>query len=252
MDLSPKSSPANKNKSTSQGYQVIPIKDDEVATEETIYNEREETESLVGSSSTRSPRHLLSRASSLASDEQILGGDESHHQDLNNDEEDETSLDEEDEVNLRRYHNFVRPAAMEYDTTNSMQQNGFGGFLVHHWNELRQAAHQRRAARLLSMPNPESTINQATVCFVSTFCDATDSGILVAAVGMFLWISIGVLLELKSFRYWGIGTLVVLLRFTGRRFIEMIMFRRRRLSEEPGGNSRFKHSNHGRLPPPII
>jgi hypothetical protein len=257
--------------------------------------------SIRSSTPRRGPKNL-SRESSLASSDDCpdLLGDESSHQlskkssainDSNSDHhhdlaalagDEEDDDDDDDEFNLRRYHNFARrPSYSDNRTAGGgigngiadQRNNGDGYYyflthLQHHWKELRQAAHQRRAARLLSMANPESTVNRATVCFISTCCDATDAGIVVAAVAIFLWIGVGVVLTITSAPYWSIGCVILLVRFTGRRLMEMTILRRQRRLSELGGEpphhhqlhniningaiGRYRHSNHGRLPPPII
>ena len=88
--------------------------------------------------------------------------------------------------------------------------------IVHHWQSLRQAARQRRAARLLTMPS-ESVRYKVRACFISWFCDATDIGIAFTASCVLLWILFGVLTHNTGMSYWIVGATLFIVRISARR-----------------------------------
>lgn len=92
--------------------------------------------------------------------------------------------------------------------------------LSHHWQSLRQAARQRRAARLLTMPS-ENVRHKVRACFISWFCDATDIGIAFTASCVLLWIIIGLLTRNTAMKYWMIGTTLFILRISARRLYDV-------------------------------
>jgi hypothetical protein len=90
----------------------------------------------------------------------------------------------------------------------------------YHWQSLRQAARQRRAARLLTMPS-ENVRHKVRACFISWFCDATDIGIAFTASCVLLWIIFGVLTHNTAMKYWMIGTTLFIIRISARRFYDV-------------------------------
>ena len=83
------------------------------------------------------------------------------------------------------------------------------------WRDLRQAARQRRAARLLSMPS-ESMRHRCQAGLVSWCCDATDAGIALTAAWLTLW-GVGGWMTGLGITYWLAGVLLLVVRVTARR-----------------------------------
>jgi hypothetical protein len=88
--------------------------------------------------------------------------------------------------------------------------------ITYHWQSLRQAARQRRAARLLTMPS-ENIRYKIHVCIVSSFCDATDMGIALTASCLLIWILFGLLTHNASMTYWLVGISLFVIRVSARR-----------------------------------
>ena len=86
------------------------------------------------------------------------------------------------------------------------------------WRELRQAARQRRAVRLLTMPS-ESVRYQCQACLISWCCDATDVGIFLTAAWLAVWLIMGCWTH-RGTAYWLAGLLLFVLRVTARRCYE--------------------------------
>jgi hypothetical protein len=106
--------------------------------------------------------------------------------------------DDEDEENLKRYNLDFSIDADRAKLTNSpngttsshssAQQNcsSFLQFLWYSFQSQRQQARQRRAQLLLQQS--ERDLRQSVWIFISTYCDATDRGIILVASLIFLWI----------------------------------------------------------------
>jgi hypothetical protein len=146
---------------------------------------------------------------------------------------DEDDDDDDDVVNLRRYQldftaarDVPLPAEFHGHTVVDrlryvIQQ--YSTLAWHNWRALRQAARQRRAARLLTMPS-ETIRYKLHACFLSWCCDATDMGIACTAVCILVWILVGVLAShstvVSSRRYWLAGATLFVIRVTARRLYE--------------------------------
>lgn len=135
-------------------------------------------------------------------------------------EEEDDDDDDENDIVLRRYHTRVEVTPVEFDT---------GNFPVIRrvWHSLEQeriAARQRRAARLLA--NADTTLAQRVNSFcVTWFCDATDRGIILAAILCALWLAVGTFVSAKR-PYWVMGVVLFTLRISARRITESIKRRR--------------------------
>ncbi len=113
--------------------------------------------------------------------------------------------------------------------------------ISHHWQSLRQAARQRRAARLLTMPS-ENLRYKVHACFISWFCDATDIGIAFTASCVLLWILFGVLAHNTAMTYWIIGATLFIVRISARRCYDVcrsfvvsnISYRRQQRQDQRG------------------
>jgi hypothetical protein len=149
---------------------------------------------------------------------------------------------DDDVVNIRRYHLEFGNSSLQPNQQRQQRLNDTEGpsdlgmnvvvdcfrcrirksfsTLSYHWQSLRQAARQRRAARLLTMPS-ENVRHKARVCLISWFCDATDIGIAFTAICVLLWIIIGVLKHKTTMKYWMIGTTMFLIRISARRFYDV-------------------------------
>jgi hypothetical protein len=153
---------------------------------------------------------------------------------------------DDDEVNIRRYHleytigsGFQPPG----HSRQQQQQRGNGTDdplhpteyghntvgdairykiqqLFFHWQSLRQAARQRRAARLLTMPS-ESMRYKFRACIISWCCDATDMGIALTALCVLMWMLIGFVSSHTTIQYWMLGTAVFVVRISARRCYEL-------------------------------
>ena len=113
--------------------------------------------------------------------------------------------------------------------------------ISYHWQSLRQAARQRRAARLLTMPS-ENARYKIRACVISWFCDATDIGIAFTASCVLIWIIVGVLTHNSTLNYWVVGTSLFIIRISARRsydvcrsFIVSNIFVRRQQRQEQRG-----------------
>lgn len=151
--------------------------------------------------------------------------------------------DDDDEVNIRRYHldytigrGFQSPAAGRSSprgngTDPSFPPSSEPGHRLcdrirytlqqigQHWQSLRHAARQRRAARLLMMPS-ESLRYKFRACVISWCCDATDMGIALTASCVAAWIFIG-LVSQHTMLYWILGLVLFVIRISARRAYEL-------------------------------
>jgi hypothetical protein len=121
------------------------------------------------------------------------------------------SWDEEEEAGLNRYN-------LDYKTEIPLPAEFTQSFLARMWHsflELRVAARQRRAARLLTMPS-ESFQYKLHACLLTWCCDATDRGILLVLFGILAWLMIGGLFHLDVY-WWTTGVLLIFVRFSARR-----------------------------------
>jgi hypothetical protein len=150
--------------------------------------------------------------------------------------------DDDDEMNIRRYHldytigrGFQSPpgrASPRNGTTDPSVPTDPGNRLwdrlryklqqlLFHWQSLRQAARQRRAARLLMMPS-ESLRHKLRACVISWCCDATDMGIALTASCVAVWIFIGLVSRRNvTIRYWIGGLTLFVIRISARRGYEL-------------------------------
>lgn len=167
----------------------------------------------------------LSRTNSITSSPQHqLSTSRSHSSELDSD------LDWEDEDDaVRRYHFEYRqevPLPVEFTRT-SLPKRLWQSFM-----ELRTAARQRRAARLLTMPS-ETCWNKTHVCVVTWLCDATDRGMMLVASMLALWIIVGMMTHASGV-WWWTGVVLFVVRVSARRVLEHFhankRLRRQRLS----------------------
>jgi hypothetical protein len=152
--------------------------------------------------------------------------------------------DNDDELNIRRYHldytigrGFQSPGGRSSPRGNGTSTdpsfpaepgNRLGDRLrykiqqiLFHWQSLRQAARQRRAARLLMMPS-ESWRHKFRAGVISWCCDATDMGIALTASGVAVWIFIGLVSRnTVTVRYWILGLTLFVIRISARRCYEL-------------------------------
>ena len=111
------------------------------------------------------------------------------------------------------------------------------------FSQLRTAARQRQAARLLNMPS-ETFFYKCHSCCMS-LCDATDHGIMLVAACTSMWLFIGLLAPVSPF-YWLAGIVAFITRVSARRIVEYLQgtrLRQRRLrlsSIELGGDSSYR------------
>ena len=169
---------------------------------------------------------------------------------------------DDDVVNIRRYHLEFGHSSLQHNQRRQQRLNeedpsDLGMSIVndcfrcrirkslstlsYHWQSLRQAARQRRAARLLTMPS-ENVRHKFRACFISWFCDATDIGIAFTASCVLLWIIFGILTHNTAIKYWMIGTTLFVIRISARRVYDVcrsfvvsnISSRRQRRQEQRG------------------
>ncbi|GKY93379.1 hypothetical protein MPSEU_000305500 [Mayamaea pseudoterrestris] len=156
---------------------------------------------------------------------------------------DDDDWDAEDEASLRRYNLDFKtemPADFRPAEFESMPRR-----LYMHFMNLRTAARQRQAARLLNMPSEAFLYRYYGYCM--TLCDATDRGIMLVAVCLALWLFIGLMARnhVTSF-YWMTGIAAFVVRVSARRCYEHVQgkrFRAHRLrlsSIELGSDSSYR------------
>lgn len=144
-------------------------------------------------------------------------------------------LDDDDDIEpgLRRYNqhyleyakpsDIPMPAEFTYPSNISDMILSIANKIWIHFIELRTAARQRRAARLLTMPS-ESWRYQLHACLLTWFCDETDAGILLLVSCSMLWILLGIILDVSS-KWWTWGLMLFIFRITARRMFELIFQR---------------------------
>ena len=137
----------------------------------------------------------------------------------------DSDWEDDDEAGIRRYHldfevrsDIPLPSEFRHD---SVPKRIWQSFL-----ELRTAARQRRAARLLTMPS-QSWRYQAHACLITSCCDATDLGIILAAVGLTVWLFVGLAAGMGT-SWWLMGFILFFLRVSARRLFEFFQAKRRK------------------------
>jgi hypothetical protein len=162
------------------------------------------------------------------------------------DDDDDDLSDGDDEAGLRRYHfTQARTLPSEFD---GRHHASAWKRAVAYLLELRMAARQRRAHRLLSMSGThmDSPAQRCRLCFMTHCWDATDRSILLLIVAVFLWMVLGFVLHPgKDWWYVGIAALVV--RLAARPAVEAIGSIRRQpfRSSSSSGASRAMPSISG-------
>ena len=96
--------------------------------------------------------------------------------------------------------------------------------------ELRTAARQRRAARLLN----NSQYTPTSHCILTWCCDATDRGIALVAILILVWLVVGWTTNVFT-GYWLLGMILFTIRVSARTTYETIMARKRGRSSSGGG-----------------
>ena len=147
--------------------------------------------------------------------------------------------EEDDEANLRRYNRHLDiattpmrvPLPAEFSGVFSSSYNSDDRPIrtclgqcwtagQQRWTALRQAARQRRAARLLTMPS-ESVRYKVTACLASCCCDATDAGIAFTVAWLTVWLVAGWIFAGRlGSGYWMGGLVLFVVRVTARRCYE--------------------------------
>lgn len=173
-------------------YQQIQQQDDTNTT--TAVNTNAAT---TPTTTTSSKLHNRSRSNSW---DNVNHANDNHHDDLF------LAEAEEDDAVVRRYHmrNRIPIVPAEFATPPWHLRLWLA------WQELRTAARQRRAARLLN-DNTATTAH----CLQTWCCDATDRGIALVAILLLLWIVIGFISSQGS-SYWFFGFLLFVIRVTAR------------------------------------
>jgi hypothetical protein len=141
----------------------------------------------------------------------------------NDDEDfDDDLSDDDDEAGLRRYH-FTQANTLPAEFDNASTWKRITTYLL----EVRMAARQRRAHRLLSMSGThmDSPAQRCRLCFMTHCWDATDRGILLLIVSVFAWLVVGFVLHLGE-RWWYAGLLLLLVRIMARPTYESLFVRR--------------------------
>lgn len=153
----------------------------------------------AATSSTTIPSHQLHNRSRSSSWEDPMG-----EESMFDDE------DDEDVTVVRRYvRNRIPTVPVEF-SHQPLPKRLWQSFV-----DLRTAARQRRAARLLN-----ETVPPAWHCILTWCCDATDRGIALVAVLMLLWLIAGWTNTIKFQGYWGLGILFFTIRVSARRLYE--------------------------------
>lgn len=230
-------------------YQVVPV-EDEVPVENTsasLYSSpnnatsvnEEETNSLVSSIRHPLSSDVISNTSESLTPKSLSRANSSLDDDWD---------DDDDAENLQRYSfvlNSPNNGNIHSNNNATMAQHtplSSSSAFHEHWNNLRSAARQRRAARLLSMTD-QSWYHRMAVGFLNTCCDATDTGIAVAAGSLLVWLSVGMLFFLTKRWYWWMGCVLFGLRFSARRVCEWWRRKTSRIGGRDG--SAFKTSHRG-------
>jgi hypothetical protein len=137
----------------------------------------------------------------------------------------DSDWEDDDEAGIRRYH-FDFEARTGIPLPAEFSHESLPKRMWHSFLELRTAARQRRAARLLNMPS-ESWMYKTHACLLTSCCDATDLGILLAAIWLALWMVIGLGAGMGS-SWWLIGIFLFFLRVSARRIFEYWRANRRK------------------------
>jgi hypothetical protein len=143
------------------------------------------------------------------------------------DDDDDDFDDDDADAVVRRYHHIVAVSKVpslpaEFSHQRSIPKRIWQSFL-----ELRAAARQRRAARLLTLPSESAwSYDVLQACFMTWCCDATDRGIALVAVLLFLWLVIGMTAGTMSSTYWWMGVLLFTMRVSARRGYELFVRKR--------------------------
>lgn len=139
-----------------------------------------------------------------------------------NDDDDDDLSDDDDEAGLRRYH-FTQANTLPAEFDNASTWKRITTYLL----EVRMAARQRRAHRLLSMSGThmDSPAQRCRLCFMTHCWDATDRGILLLIVSVFAWLVVGFVLHLGE-KWWYAGLILLLVRVMARPIYESIFVRR--------------------------
>jgi hypothetical protein len=138
--------------------------------------------------------------------------------------DDDDLSDGDDEAGLRRYSHFARVGAMpaEFDSGRHLNASAWKR-MTSYLLELRMAARQRRAHRLLSMSGThmDSPAQQCRLCFMMYCWDATDRSILLLIMSVFAWMVLGFVLRPgKKWWYWGLAVLFI--RLAARPLLEAL------------------------------
>lgn len=121
------------------------------------------------------------------------------------------SWDDDDDEVIRRY---AQPSATPPPPPRDLWE-----YWTHSLQSLRQAARQRHAARLLTVPSAHEYWQWQITSCLATYCDATDAGIALAAGVCFLWI-VGGLLFTVPWWWWYVGLALFVIRVSARRVYE--------------------------------
>jgi hypothetical protein len=168
-------------------------------------------------------------------------------------DDDDDLSDGDDEAGLRRYNHFARAGAMpaEFESGRHLNESTWKR-MTSYLLELRMAARQRRAHRLLSMSGThmDSPAQQCRLCFMTYCWDATDRSILLLIVAVFAWMVLGFVLRPgKKWWYWGLAVLFV--RLAARPLVEALgsSLRRGRPSRS---SSSASAAGFGRITSPTV
>jgi hypothetical protein len=130
---------------------------------------------------------------------------------------------DQDMIGMRRYNlDFTKDTA----ATSTLQEASLPRRVFASIQQLRTAARQRQAARLLNMPSRKYACLYAWHArFMTYCCDATDAGIAVATSLTAVWILVGAMFQLPP-AWWLTGTAVLIVRVSARRLVEYVSGRR--------------------------
>ncbi|KAL7579506.1 hypothetical protein ACA910_007883 [Epithemia clementina (nom. ined.)] len=115
--------------------------------------------------------------------------------------------------------------------------------------ELRTAARQRRAARLLN----NSQYTATSHCILTWCCDATDRGIALVAILILLWLIVGWTYHVSR-GYWLLGVMLFAIRVTARTTYESLTTRAKRGGGNHGGRPQGNSNSPSRTssPTPVM
>jgi hypothetical protein len=138
------------------------------------------------------------------------------------DDDDDDFDDDDADAVVRRYHHVVAVSKVPSLPAEFSHQRSFPKRIWQSFLELRAAARQRRAARLLTLPSESAwSYDVLQAWFMTWCCDATDRGIALVAILLFLWLVVGMTVGNMSSTYWWMGILLFTLRISARRSYEM-------------------------------